>query len=56
MYTLPWVEEIKLRYTSSESSIFVLHGNIRDSISEYDRRWRITLFGYPTFFDAVPTA
>ena len=30
MYTLPWVEEIKLRYTSSESSIFVLHGNIRD--------------------------
>ena len=30
MYTLDWVEEVKLRYTSSESSIFILHGNIRD--------------------------
>ena len=30
MYTMDWVEEVKLRYTSSESSIFILHGNIRD--------------------------
>lgn len=26
----PWAEELKLRYISGESSIFLLHGNVRD--------------------------
>ena len=29
----PWAEELKLRYISGESSIFLLHGNVRDVFS-----------------------
>jgi SpoVK/Ycf46/Vps4 family AAA+-type ATPase len=30
---VPWAEELKLRYISGESSIFLLHGNVRDLFS-----------------------